>query len=252
MAQRCFEEQNHGQTIRGTVYLPDGEARHPVAVLVHGFTGNRFETGFLFVKLGRALAERGIAAVTFDCRGSGDSDGRFEQMLVTGELSDLIAVTQWASRQPFADRSRMGLLGFSLGGLLAACAMARTSVYQSLVLLAPTTVENLCRFAGDSQRPVDPVTVGPHRLHPEFFDDLRTLDPLADVTHHQGRTLLLQGTADEAVTPDVSREFVDALQHANHPVRHQLIDGANHGWATPEHQQRVIDETASFFAETLL
>jgi len=252
MAQRAFEEQNHGQTVRGTVYVPEVDGRVPTVVLVHGFTGNRFETGFLFVKLGRALADRGIAAVTFDCRGSGESDGTFDDMLVTGELSDLLAISQWATHQPFADRSRMGLLGFSLGGLLAGCAVARTGVYQSLALLAPTTVDNLCRFAGDTvSTPATPITVGPHRLHPAFFDDLRTLDPLSDVTHHEGRTLLLQGTADEAVKPDVSQQFVDTLQRASRLVDHRLIRDANHGWATPEHQQRVIDEVTDFFARTL-
>ncbi len=70
-------------------------------------------------------------------------------MLVTGELDDCLAMTKWLQARLFADRTRLALLGFSLGGLLAACTSARTNVYRSLVLLAPTTVLNLCRHAGE-------------------------------------------------------------------------------------------------------
>src|ERR1041385_538167 len=84
-----------GQTIRGTFYHATGpERRRPTVLFLHGFTGQRIETDFLFVSLARSLAADGIHAVTFDFCGSGESDGRFDQMLVSHELTDTLCVLQ--------------------------------------------------------------------------------------------------------------------------------------------------------------
>jgi len=250
MPQQSFEVDNHGQAIRGTFYRPDITSRVPVVVLLHGFTGQRIESGFLFVQLARALNKRNVAAVTFDFRNSGESDGSFDQMLVTQELDDALRMTQWSRSQAQVDRTRMGLLGFSLGGLLASCCMSRTNVYRALCLVAPTTVTNLCRHAGEKPAG-EPIYVGPHRLHQRFFDDVRTLNPVADVIVNPRPTLLIQGAEDTAVPPDVSQAYVDELQRSNVPVRHDLISDANHVFSTPAARERLVDTVVDWFAEAL-
>ena len=152
-------------------YLPDHTGRSGTVLMLHGFTGQRIESGFMFVQLARRIAASGLAAVTFDFRHSGESDGSFDQMLVSGEIQDALQVTRWLGAQPFVDRSRLGVLGFSLGGLVAACAGAYSGAYSAMVLVAPTTQTNLSRYASQ-QRVGDSVVIGPHVLHPDFFDDL--------------------------------------------------------------------------------
>ena len=130
----------------------------------------------------------------------------------------------------FADRSRLALLGFSLGGLLASCVSARVDDFTAMVLLAPTTIDNLCRYANGPAQGRASVVVGPHQLHAGFFDDLRTLDPLSDITVRPRPTLIVQGTADTAVQPEVSAEYVSRLVDAGVPHMHTLIEGADHGF----------------------
>jgi uncharacterized protein len=252
--QHAIEVEHHGQTIRGTVYRPDTLKRVPAVLMLHGFTGQRMESGFLFVKLARALAQRGLAAVTFDFRNSGESDGSFENMLATQELDDAVRMTQWLQGQPFADRSRLGLLGFSLGGLLAACTDARTAsgggVYRAMVMIAPTTVDNICRHAGEGAP--DPVTIGSHALHRMFFTDVRSLDPIGDIVRHNHRpTLLVQGTGDKAVPPEVSHQYVDAMNKAGVPLTVELISEADHGFSTPAWRAKLIPLVADWLAREL-
>lgn len=243
--QQPFEVDQHGLTIRGMIYKPESAARHPTMLMLHGFTGQRMESGFMYVQLARALVERGMAAVTFDFLHSGESDGSFEQMLVTGELADALRVTRWIVGQPLVDRSRLGLLGFSLGGLLAACTVARMDVYRTLVLLAPTTEENLCRHAREHAM-VEPVTIGPHRLHQSFFDDLRTLNSLDDCLKNPRPTLLVHGTADTAVPPEVSQQYVDTMHRAGIPIQTNLIEGADHAMSKPQWRQQLIRTVADW------
>jgi len=252
--QQPVELERDGQTLRGMTYRPDtagGSRRVPCVVLLHGFTGSRAEAGFLFVKLARALNARGIGAVCFDFMHSGESDGSFDQMLVSGEIADAMRITEWLGGVSWVDRSRLGLLGFSLGGLVAACTVARTRLYRSLVLLAPTTSENLARHADATQAGHAPVVVGPHTLHPRFSEDLATIQPEADVVLHPRPTLLVQGDADTAVPPEVSDAFVAAMRRADVPLTTHPIAGANHTFNTPGHQREVIATVGDFLRQTL-
>lgn len=255
MQQRSFETDLHGQTLRGTAYLAgrrgEAERRRPAVVMLHGFTGTRIEAGFNFMLLGRQLARAGVHAITFDFRGSGESDGAFEEMLVTGEIDDALRILNWTRSQPCVDRRHVALLGFSLGGLVASCAAARTAgPIAALALIAPTTVDNLSRHAGEAAHD-GPVIVGPHTLHPNFFDDLRTLDPLTDITRCPCPTLVVQGTDDEAVKPGVSDQFIEALRAIGAAVQATPIQGANHVFSTPEHRRQMIDAVVGFLSTHL-
>jgi uncharacterized protein len=265
MPQHAFELDHNGQTLRGMSYLPQGNARFPTVLFMHGFTGNRMETGFAFVRLARKLVAQGIAAVTFDFINSGESDGSFDQMLVTQEVADAVKMTTWLQGQSYVDRSRMGVLGFSLGGLVAGCVSARTQAYKTMVLLAPTTSKNMCRHAKrDSMCDDGSVRIGPHCLNPQLFEDVMTLDAVGDCARHPGNneipsnlpaaprtTLVIQGTEDQTVPPAVSGEFVDAMQKAQMPVELHLIQHADHGFSRRVWQTEMISKSSDWLAKTL-
>ncbi len=251
MQMKPISIQQSGQTIRGTFYRAgDTLRRRPVVVFLHGFTGNRHENDDMFVRLARGLADQGIHALTFDFRGSGESDGRFDQMLVSSELADALRVLEWVGGQPGVDRSRIGLLGFSLGGLLACCTAARFSSIKALALLAPTTGQNLRRYV-EGQEQEGPVIVGSRSLHPQFFDDLETLDSLADAVKNPRPTLLIHGTADKSVPPAVGQQYAKALQGAGLCLQLEWIDGANHVFSGQPARQKLLSLVAGFFKERL-
>lgn len=252
--QQAFELDRAGLTLRGMTYRPaspGNPGRHPTAVFLHGFTGQRIEAGFMFVQLARTLAKHGIAAVTFDFLHSGESDGSFDQMLVTGEVADAVHVSQWVQSQPFVDRSRMGLLGFSLGGLVAGCTLGKVDHYRAAALLAPTTVDNLCRYAKERGGEDGQVTVGPYTLHPDFFTDLRSLDPVTDIARTPRPTLIVQGTGDTAVPPTVSQVYADAITQAGGQLNYVSITDADHVFNKPRARKQAIDAVMAHFSAEL-
>lgn len=250
MSQQAFEVTTPAGVIRGMAYLADAGGRRPTVMMCHGFTGNRIESGFLFVRLGRALAQAGLHAVAFDFVNSGESDGSFEKMRVSEEIRDAGAVARWLEGQPFVDRSRLGGLGFSLGGLVVCGAHRRRGGFAALGLLAPTTAENLQRVAGGTNGS-DPVRVGAYELPPAFCEDLEGCDTTADAASPVVPTLLVQGTADQAVPVAVSKRYADAIEAAGGEVRRELVEGASHVFNEPAHRRRVMEAVASFFREKL-
>jgi uncharacterized protein len=189
--------------------------------------------------------------VTFDFRDSGESDGSFENMLASRELADAVRMTQWLQGQPFADRSRLGLLGFSMGGLLTPCTDARTGVYKAIAMLAPTSVANFAKREADA---VDGVyTIGPHVMGKGFFADLKKLDPLGDVVRRTNRpALIVHGTGDKAVPYSVGQEYADAMRKVGTPVTLELIQDADHGFSSPAWRAKLVPLVADWLAKTLV
>lgn len=250
--QKFLEVDHNGRTIRGMVYLPDVNRRVPAVLFLHGFTGQRMENGFLFVQLARKLAAQGVAAVTFDFLNSGESDGSFDNMLVTEQLADAMRMTEWLKRQAFVDRSRLGLVGFSLGGLLAGCVCGRTDAFKSLVLIAPTTEQNVMRHAKvECEDDACSAEFGPHCLHPDLFTDVMTLDSVADSLINPRPTLLIQGTDDKAVPPAVSQVFIDAMQQARMPIDVHRIDGASHVFNRRTHRENLFSKVIPWMTDHL-
>src|SRR5579864_8279648 len=111
-----------GKMLRGVLHRPSDAAGRslPAVVMFHGFTGNRMEAHWIFVKCARNLAQAGIASLRFDFCGSGESDGEFSEVTLRGEIADGRMAVEFLRRQRGIDAQRVGLLGLSLGGTVAA------------------------------------------------------------------------------------------------------------------------------------
>lgn len=96
----------------------------------HGFGGNKVGKNALFVDMASRLAKQGIASLRFDFRGSGDSEGYFEEQTITSLLEDALTVFDFLKGVPVA------IVGTSLGGLVASLLALERKV-KTLVLWAP-------------------------------------------------------------------------------------------------------------------
>jgi len=134
------------QKLRGMIHLPSGKGPFPAVALFHGFGGQRMEPHFIFVKLARLLAKNEIIAARFDFRGSGESDGEFEKMTILTEVEDGMKIMDFLSKHPLVDRTRLGVVGLSLGGCIARLVATERDNIRCLVLWsAVADVEELMR-----------------------------------------------------------------------------------------------------------
>ena len=113
--QRPVRFRSAGVDLVGRLDLPDGPGPHPAVVLVHG-SGSYAATDFYYN--GDFLAAGGVAALTFDKRGTGASGGAvtfdFQQL-----AADVVAAVEFLGRQPEIDARRIGLSGYSQGAWVA-------------------------------------------------------------------------------------------------------------------------------------
>lgn len=99
----------------GTLFRPEGaDSAVPVVVMAHGFTATRTDGLPPFAE---RFAEAGLAALTFDYRGFGESGGSERLVLsIERELEDVAAAIAFARSLDGIDPSRVALWGTSLGG----------------------------------------------------------------------------------------------------------------------------------------
>lgn len=258
MGERFVSFYNKNQRIVGMFHLADLHKRSPAVIMCHGFTGQRMEAHFLFVKTARYLAENGIAVLRFDFRGSGESEGRFEDMTVEEEISDAETALHFVLQQEFVDYNRVGVIGLSLGGCVSACLAGRVKdLVKSLVLwsaaykpgenlsalLVPEMKETLDRFHF--------INIGGNKVGKRFFEILPSIDPLKELSNYPGAVLLVHGEAD-FIPYSQAQECYEMLQRRKEgKAKFHLVKGADHTFSSPEWEEEVMKVTLEWLRETL-
>jgi pimeloyl-ACP methyl ester carboxylesterase len=135
---------NGAVSLAGTLSIPAGKGPFPAAVLITGSgPQNRDEELFGFKVFGAIadhFARRGIAVYRYDDRGVGKSSGSVFRSTTDDFASDAVAIVTRLKERPEIDARRIGLLGHSEGGPVAAIAASRSSDVAFVVMLAGSSV----------------------------------------------------------------------------------------------------------------
>jgi uncharacterized protein len=220
-AEKTVDFAVEGQKVVGTLALPDGVANPPVILLLHGFTGSRDELEIPAVKEGiferaaRMWADKGVASLRIDFRGSGDSDGTYEDTTLDGQVMDALAALDFLAASGDVDKTKMAVVGWSMGGAVGATVAGRTKhPLTSVTLWAPATnmASSLTFLMGPDfikkglASGGKPVTGklpwgADVSLRTAFFESLYKIDPVAEITRYNGPLLVAVGSKDETVFP---------------------------------------------------
>ena len=244
-----------GKTLRGVLHLPAYPLSQtsPGVLLFHGFTGNRMESHWMFVKCSRALAREGIASLRFDFFGSGESDGEFRQMTLSGEIADGRAAVAFMRKQKGVDPDRLGLIGLSLGGAVAAT-LARGINAKALVLWS--AVAHTARLGELMKKKIRRIPNKPgafeydaRELHPRLMEDVLKVEPIRHLVRYRGPTLVIHPENDESVPISHARDFFQAAGSGTKEIA--IIAGADHVFTAVPWEQEVIQRTTQWFGRHL-
>lgn len=258
----------NGRLIPAVVTLPEGEGPFPAVVLNHGHGGSKDEN-VGFIGVADALAEAGIASIRMDFPGCGESTESFKLNTLTNMEADSDAAKDYLVANYPVDGERLGILGYSMGGLIAAeITEKEDNPYKAVALLAGALVKieelapNLfgdiavydalrseamengyATFTNIYETTLD--------LSKEWFLDLEASDGIKSISGYEGDVLIVYGDKDTMVPDYMNQAIIDVLEDAEVVV----VPGADHGYGfysdQPDVTALVEGSIAGFFKASL-
>ena len=203
-----------GAELDGVLHLPDTSTVGGAAVL-HGFGGDPEQPHI--VATCEALARAGVAALRFAYR-----DHRPPRMTLASGLADAAGAIRVLKAHPDVPE-RLGVVGFSFGGTVAALVAGRDSRVRAAVLAAA----------------------------PAQFGDDPKWKPLAELSRTRARVLLVWGSRDNQVPFENADRYAAVLSQARVPNRIVTIDGGDHDFAPAAARAKMTETIAEWMRETL-
>ncbi len=179
--------------LEGRIHLPGlpgaGEVKLPGVVICHPhplYGGDMHNN--VVLALSRVLAEKGLCALRFNFRGTGASEGAFADG--EGEKNDLHAALNVLAERPEVEPNRLGVAGYSFGGMVSFMA-AKTSIkLKALAAVSPVVTPGLMQGLNLP-------------------------------------TYIICGTRDHVVSTDM---LVQEAEKISPPGKVELIQGVDHFW----------------------
>jgi predicted alpha/beta-fold hydrolase len=246
-------------TLAGTWDLPEAKdnGAFPAVIFCHGFTGNRFESRRLYVRLANQLATTGIASFRFDHRGCGESTGDFLDFTPSGLLCDLEAALEVFLETPHIDPARVAVVGYSLGGASAGYLTTLYPKFKTAALWAavakPEIIKDrLATYPGFLEyKDKGYFDYFGYRVSRDYIDTIgSSLKPLEWIKSFPSPLLAVQGLNDPIVKPEQLELYREVRSH---PEDHFMtVQNADHGFTTADNGDLVVAETCRWLQRYLI
>ena len=252
--------ENNNQKIFGIFHRPLREKKCPAVLICHGLGGHKTGKYRLYVALSTLLSKAGIASFRLDFRGSGDSEGEFEDMTLDSEISDALKAIDFLCQNPYVDSSRIGMFGRSIGGAVALMAARRFGHIKSLAMWAPVFsgeqwVEKWSYLhtegLNESQRR-ELMRINGQIPGYEFYKQLFSFkmeDELYDLRN--APLLHIHGEKDDVVEIGHADRYMKFRKDAKGENKFIRLAHSDHDFTHPEEQRFALQETCKWFMETL-
>ncbi len=226
--QKITFQNMEDETLIGRLEMPADRHPHNFTIFAHCFTCNK---NLMAVKnISRALTANGFAVLRFDFTGLGESEGDFEDTNFSGNVSDLVAASNYLEENYKAPSL---LVGHSLGGTAVLFAAAEIASIKAVATIgAPSTpvhVKHLFKNTLPEIQETGKATVNlsgrDFTIKKQFLDDLETKSLVTVVKNMRKPILILHAPQDDTVGIKNAEEIYHA---AHHPKSFVSLDGADH------------------------
>ena len=170
------------------------------------------------------LCQQGYVCVCVDNRGTGGRGAEFEKCtyLRLGELEarDQVEAALWLAQQPYVDKERIGIWGWSYGGWNTLMAMSEgRPVFRCGVAIAPPTCWRYYDTIYTERYMRTP------QENPQGYDEV---NPIARARQLHGELLVCHGLSDDNVHYQNTADYVESLVQADKDFRQLVYTGRNH------------------------
>lgn len=257
MQEKVFVKNKKGLKLACLVEKPKRKGRHPCVVLLHGFKGYKEEP--TYTELAKQLLDAGISSIRFDASGFGESGGTLKKdYRFTNYVSDVEMIYHYIIKQDFVDKDRIGVMGQSMGGMMAVVFAARKSGIKAVVCVsAPGRIgtkdelgRNLEKWKKRGYFEVPSSRMGKEiRVPYDFIKDALRWNILDYARMVRVPSFYILGLEDKTVLPE---QTVELFESANEPKKLWRVAEMDHFYKNnPDILDRVNRKIVRFFVNNL-
>ena len=218
-----------GLKISGYIAQPKAtNKKYPCLIYCRG--GNRdfgslnsFELFYL-----QRMAAWGYVVIASQYRGGPDSEGKDE--FGGADINDVINLLPALTQIPNADTSRIGIHGWSRGGMMVYLAMKKTNRFKAAVVGAGATdLYSSIKLRDGFEAAVYAECIPNYYKNKDAELKKRSAVYWANMLCKTTPLLVMQGSSDWRVSPEENLELVNKLYKAKQPLKFILYAGGDHG-----------------------
>jgi dipeptidyl aminopeptidase/acylaminoacyl peptidase len=249
-----FISNDHKFEIEAFLTTPLGmtpTSTHPMIVLLHG--GPHGQQGPGFNLQAQVYAARGWATLMVNYRGStgygqGFADAVFRDQNGDEAQDVLYAVSAAIRRNPWIDRSRLGVEGTSYGGQLTAWLITQTHVFKAAIPRAAIT--NLVSYNYMTYyNQYEEMEFGARPHQRDLMDELWRRSALRYAAQARTPTMIVHGENDNDVPIAESEQFYVALKDVGVDTIMVRYPREGHGLREPAHIVDNIDRSIRWYED---
>lgn len=244
---------SEGVKLNGWMVKPagfDASRRYPVIMYQYGGPGNQqvlnsWNIGMCGqgALLEQYMAQQGYIVVCVDGRGTGGRGAEFEKCtyLRLGELEakDQVETALWLGSQPYVDKNRIGIWGWSYGGWNTLMSMSEgRPVFRAGVAVAPPTSWRYYDTVYSERYMRTP------KENPSGYDEV---NPMTRVDKLSGALLICHGLADDNVHFQNTAEYTEALVQADKDFKENIYTNRNHSIYGGNTRNHLFRQIVNFF-----
>jgi len=236
LVRRYGFRQGEGE-VEAVLTLPNGPGPHPGIVLVPGYSRTAYDMLPVAVAMGRA----GFASVAVSQPGFGGSTGPAD-FVGPRTFAALLSATERFAAEPFVDRARLGVYGYSRGGLAAAQLASRTDQFRAAVFGG-----GIYDFAAAYDQV--PLAIGASMIAEAGDSEgaIRFRSPIRDMAGLDGPVLIVHGAADTRAPPEQARALARRLAELGRPHELLLVPEGDHDLGAAQ----IVSPAIAFFRRHL-
>jgi alpha/beta superfamily hydrolase len=142
------EFHNQGVKLVGSLLLPRSEVPVPAVVFVHGAGPQTREP---YREIGEYFASRGVAALIYDKRGTGQSGGTYESYAPYENLvNDALSAIAFLKQRRDIEASQIGIWGLSQGAYISAAAASRSEDIRFIIVVGADVADGQMFYYRDN------------------------------------------------------------------------------------------------------
>ena len=249
VAFRSFDNAEiHGVLVKPRDFEP--EKKYPLLIRIHGGPVSQYGLGFRFDW--QLFTSNNYIVMAINPRGSSGRGHDFQKALFADwggiDTKDISAALDYALSLGYIDENRLGIGGWSYGGMLTNYVIAKDPRFKAAT--SGAGIANLLSGFGDDQYIRDYITeLGTPWDNTDLW--LHVSHPFLNANNIKTPTLFLVGEKDYNVPLIGSEQMYQALRHLEIPTQLIIYPGQHHSFNIPSYNKDVLDRYLSWYKKYL-